>query len=119
MANKAVQRLIKIEADENGNPPSRIHLLSVGHWHTPWHGAFEHTSADLAEMVEHFNEGIGLVEGSNKFAINYSHNGGERAAGWVTELGLDNDGTELWAENVEWTPAGSQALKDKEFRYIS
>ena len=69
--NNAEQRTIKLKADKNGSVavPDSIHLMSTGHWHTPWHGAFEMTSTDLQEMVDNFDKGIGLVEGSNKAPI--------------------------------------------------
>lgn len=119
MANKAVQRLIHIKADQNGNAPSAIHLLSTGHWHTPWHGAFEHTSADLAEMVEHFDGAIGLVaESKSRAPINEGHARGDKAVGWITGLFLENDGTQLWG-NVDWTKAGAQLIAEGEYAYIS
>lgn len=117
---KAVQRLIKLEADANGNTvvPDRIHLMTSGHWHTPWHGAFEMTPNDLAEMIVHFEEGIGSVEGSKKLPINFGHDISGKAAGWITALSLENNGTELWGD-IAWTPYGTQMLADAEFRYIS
>lgn len=122
MARKAVQRLIPIQADSTGNLPGAIHLLSVGHWHTPWHGAFEHTSQDLAEMVEHFDGSIGLLlnKETNKpeAPVNYGHERGGKASGWITELYLDNDGTELWGKTT-WTAEGQRALKEGEYKYIS
>ncbi len=69
-------------------------------------------------MINHFEEGIGLVEGSKKAPINYGHDMGGKAAGWITGLFVDNDGTELWG-NIEWTPAARQSLEDGEYRYIS
>lgn len=118
MEYKAVQRLIKITADANGQLPSQIHLLSAGHWHTPWHGAFEMTTLDLADMVIHFEQGVGQVSGSNKIPVNYGHDMGGKAAGWITKVYLDNNGTELWG-SVEWTSEGTRALADQEYCYIS
>lgn len=116
--NKAVQRTIKLRADKNGSVavPDSIHLMSTGHWHTPWHGAFEMTVADLGEMVTNFDLGIGLVEGSSKAPINYGHDQGGKAAGWIVKLRVE--GEELWGD-IEWTPAGRKALEEGEYRYIS
>lgn len=117
--NKAVQRLIRIEADVQGKPPASIHLLDVGHWHTPWHGAFEHTSADLAEMVEHFDQAVGLhIESDVKAPVNEGHDRGGKAVGWITELYLENDGTELHGK-VIWTKSGAQMIAEGEYKYIS
>ncbi|PPH83916.1 hypothetical protein C5C50_04245 [Rathayibacter sp. AY1D9] len=116
---KAVQRLIKISADADGNGPSSIHLMSAGHWHTPWHGAFEMTSDDLADMVTNFEAGVGLVaENKNRAPLNYGHDMGGKAAVWITGLFLENDGTELWG-SVKWTREGARSLKEEEYAYIS
>lgn len=115
---KAIQRSIKLKADSTGNPPTHIQFMKAGQWNAPWHGSFEMTSDDLAEMVQHFNDGVGMVEGSNKLPINYGHDITGKAAGWITSLSVENGGTELWGD-VEWTPEGEQMLADGSFRYIS
>lgn len=116
---KAVHRLIRIEADTAGNAPKKINLMREGHWHTPWHGAFEMTGTDLADMIIHFEEGIGLVAGETKRApLNYGHDRGGKAAGWITKLYLEADGAELWGD-VDWTPEGERAVKEGEYAYIS
>lgn len=92
--------------------------MSAGHWHTPWHGAFEMTTEDMAEYVSNFDQGIGLVAGSKKAPVNYGHDITGKAAGWITRLFIDNDGTELWGD-VSWTPEGKRMLADEEFKYIS
>ncbi len=116
--NKAVQRIIKLQADQNGNVavPDRIHLMSTGHWHTPYHGAFEMTADDLNQMVANFDQGMGLVESSKRAPINYGHDTSGKAAGWIDNLSVQGD--ELWGD-IEWTPAGRTALEDGEYRYIS
>ncbi|MBJ8343949.1 phage protease [Antrihabitans sp. YC2-6] len=121
MAHKAVQRIIAIKADADGNPPESIHLLSAGHWHTPWHGAFEHTTSDLAQMVVNFGQGIGLVKqknGAYEAPINKGHDTTGPAAGWITGLRLENNGAELWGD-VRWTKEGSRALREEEYKFIS
>lgn len=92
--------------------------MSVGHWHAPWHGNFEMTPEDLAEMVIHFEEGVASVEGSKKLPVNYGHDVSGKAAGWVTKLHLENGGQELWGD-VEWTKEGLRMLAEGEFKYIS
>lgn len=92
--------------------------MSTGHWHAPWHGNFEMTPDDLNEMVANFDAGEATVEGSHKLPINYGHDISGKAAGWVTRIYTQNDGTELWGD-VEWTPEGERMLQDGEFKYIS
>lgn len=92
--------------------------MSAGEWHAPWHGNFEMTTDDLAEMVDHFHQGVAMVEGSKKLPVNYGHDITGKAAGWITNLSVENGGTELWGD-VEWTPEGQRMLADGEFRYIS
>lgn len=120
MEHKAVQSIVNLKADANGAiiVPDRIHLMSAGHWHTPWHGAFEMSPEDLREMVANFNNGVGQVAGSNKLPINYGHDISGKAAGWIVSLTVENNGTELWGD-IEWTPKGRQMLTEGEFRYIS
>lgn len=109
---------ISVKADASGNIPTSIHFMSTGHWHAPWHGNFEMDSTDLAEMVANFDNGVAMVEGSKKLPINYGHDMGGKAAGWITKLYVSDDGQELWGD-VEWTPSALKALKDGEYCYIS
>jgi hypothetical protein len=49
-------------------------------------------------------------------AVDYSHNSGEKAAGWIKQAEGRADG--LWIM-VEWTPEGASSILNKEFRYFS
>ena len=53
-----------------------------------------------------------------KLAVDYSHLSGEKASGWITDVILKENNTELWIK-VEWTPAGRQGILDKEYKYMS
>lgn len=57
---------VAIKADAQGNAPATIELLRIGDWHTPWHGDFEITMADLHEFAAYFEKGVGLVERSRR-----------------------------------------------------
>lgn len=109
---------VPIKADAQGNAPATIELLRVGNWDTPWHGSFEITMGDLHEFVVNFGKGIGLVEGDVKIPLNYAHESWDKAAGWIVSLSVDETRQAL-VGSVEWTPNGEQALKDKEWSYIS
>jgi len=44
----------------------------------------------------------------------------QKAAGWFDlEVRETDDGPELWAVNIEWTPAAYKAIEDKEWGYFS
>lgn len=115
-------RNIAIKADEQGNLPKTLDLLHEGSWNTPWHGDFETTRSDILEYVEHFNQKIGLPEDNDGEApVNYSHKGADKAGGWLSNPRAEelDDGKLHLVADVSWTPAGTQAIKDKEFKYIS
>lgn len=121
MANNKFIRQIKIEADDKGALPKSIQLLHTGSWNTPWHGDFEINEGDINEFVENFANGVGLpADAEGKAAINYSHYGGEKAAGWLTNVRAERvDGVLSLMGDPEWTAAGQKSLVEGEFRYIS
>ncbi|MFI8696756.1 phage protease [Dietzia maris] len=110
-----------IKADSNGQVPTTINLLKAGTWNTPWHGSFELSGEDLEEMAANFAEGVGLVvEDQPKAPINEGHNMGGKASGWIKRIYVRAvNGTASLMGDVEWTPAAIQAIKDKEYAYIS
>jgi hypothetical protein len=114
-------RNIKIEADAEGNLPKTLQLLHVGNWNTPWHGDFETTEADIHEYVANYNDGVGLPEDADGLApVNYGHKGSEKAGGWLSNIRAEyvKDRLSVVAD-VEYTPAGEKALREREYRYIS
>lgn len=120
MANRhGLLNKISIKADAQGNPPAEIELLQIGIWHTPWHGDFSITPDDLQEYVRNFELGVGLVAGDKRAPIDYGHADYDKAAGWIGKLAVSTDGSTLLGQNVEWTPAAAQAIKDGEWAYIS
>lgn len=121
MANNRFISNIKINADSQGQPPRTIQLLRAGSWNTPWHGDFDITPEDIEQFVSNYEANIGLPDDSEgKIQVNYSHKSHEKAAGWLSNLRAEEvDGVLSLLGDIEWTPAGSQALADGEFRYIS
>lgn len=121
MANNRFITHIKIEADEGGNLPSTIQLLRVGSWNTPWHGDFELSPDDIDQFVANYKANVGLPDDSEgKIQVNYSHKSHEKAAGWLSNIRAEAvEDTLSLVGDIAWTPAGSQALADEEFRYIS
>ena len=117
-----LHRLVKIQADSQGNLPKTIELLRTGNWTTPYHGDFEITTADLHQFVANAMNGIGLVAADPKVPLNYGHESWDKAAGWIDpqagKLYVSTDGQALIGE-PDWTPAAQQAIADGEWKYIS
>ena len=105
---------ILLQIGQQGIPPTEFRLFAIGENDTS-KGVFKlDAEAIQAVMVEWATHGM------DRMPIDYDHGmvrGDEpKAAGWA-ELQAREDG--LWAVNVEWTPLAEQALRDREFRFIS
>lgn len=121
--SKLFRRLLPIlAADKSGNPvaPSEIELLQTGEWNTPYHGHFVITESDLQQYKQNAENGV-----RKALPIDWEHNSIGGASGWLGEgtpafTIKDNaeGGKSLWA-SVNWTPAGEQSIKDREYRFIS
>lgn len=114
---QATRTFVKVTADSKGNVPVSIALVPSGTWPNSYKGSLEITISDLEEMAKNFNEGTGLPMGGIEGApIDYSHMDHQKAAGWIKKVYVE--GGYLMAD-VEWTPAGRQAIIDGEFKFIS
>lgn len=105
---------ISVTLSEDGKVADRIQILRVATIHDHRYGTVNVTKRMLSEMVKNFKAGVRGID----LMIDYSHDTGGEAAGWITNLELSEDGLELWA-NVSWTPSGRVALEEKKFRYVS
>lgn len=92
----------------------RVQVLRVGKFSHPKYGEFEITSATLAEMKKNFDDKIRGID----IAFDYFHDSDKVASGWPTQLLLEENGNELWAD-VDWTPTASKMLAEREVRYFS
>jgi hypothetical protein len=116
--NTAVRTLHRITADASGKLPSRIALVPSGKWVNSVKGDIEITVADLNDMVDNFNNGIGLPDGGSEGApIDFSHNDWAEAGAWIKKVEVI-DGI-LYATEVEWSDVGAEAIKSKRFKFIS
>lgn len=118
MSIKAFQTLVEIKADAEGNAPKTIELLRTGSWNTPWHGEFDITPEDIQQFVVNADKGIGLIEADPRIPINYGHDAGGKAAGWIQKLYASDDGNVLLGD-PDWTPTAKQEIKDGEWVAIS
>lgn len=110
----------RLVADNSRNLPTRLELLRAGIWENSWKGDLEITIADLLEMKVNFAKGTGLpgkgVEGA---PVDYSHNDYAKAAFWIKALEVDEANGILYASEIEWTPAGKEAVLSGEFKFFS
>lgn len=100
-------------------PPSEFRIFRAGPNETLRGTFLFDEAAAKSVMAEYEAHGIDLM-------LDYGHasivsDGADpalagRAAGWFC---LEVRNGELWAVNVRWTPAAAQALRNKEWRYMS
>lgn len=99
---------------EDGGAPQAIQLLKVGAFNHPFYGLMRITPQTLAEMVANVASDVR----KQKLPVDYGHDDGGKAAGWMKRVYTEDGGNTLWAE-VEWTPAAKQGIADKEWCYFS
>ncbi len=108
-----------------GAAESWIQVAVAGDFEDPGrYGSFSITADDLATMASNFAAGK-YPEPPTEICVDYDHltlkvkaPGDGKAAGWFRELQTRADGDELWAR-IEWTEAGAEAIRAKEYRYFS
>jgi len=96
---------------------TNVQLMRAGQYFHGWYGEFDITREVFESMVNNFDAKVRGVE----LAIDYFHESGGVAAGWIKKLYIKGEGkqpAELWAE-VEWTPEGERRIREKELRYLS
>jgi hypothetical protein len=85
------------------------------------HGNFSITKGMLVEIKENFYNNIHrLTDQDNKpmIPLNFSHDKGKEAAGWIKELEIDDTGTTLIGK-IELTPIGREKVTNKEYAFAS
>jgi hypothetical protein len=114
---------LDLKDQANAAPRSWIQLASVGKFVSKRYGRFEISRSDLSQMLTNFNEVT--PKAPTELPVDYDHLGMDPkkpfdaiAAGWMKRLELRADGDELWAE-VEWTPRAADAIKNREYRFVS
>ncbi len=111
------------EAVKNAKPGelSKIQIVRTGIWNHPLYGRFEITKEDLSEMKQNFDDNAHRQtddQGKPEVPLNYSHERGNIAGGWIKELILEDNGDKLFAL-TKFTPKGKQVVLDEEFKGIS
>lgn len=98
-----------------GEVPTELQYARTGKFNHPEYGVFEITAPMLSEMASNFSKNILQVDP----AFDYFHENAKVAAGWPRAFELRENGTQLWATNIEWTPQGQERVASKELRYFS
>lgn len=100
--------------------PTRLQIIKAGIWTNSWKGDLEITVQDLLEMKLNFAKGTGLPDnGSEGAPVDYKHEDWDKAAFWIKALEVDETTGILWASEIEWTPAGREAVLSGEFKFFS
>lgn len=107
-----------------GQSLSWIQVLKTGAWTSARYGEFAITKADLVTMLHNWQNIT--PKAPTKLPVDYDHLSMGKpanpaagvAAGWIEELELRKDGTELWAR-VAWTPPAVERITAKEYQYVS
>jgi len=115
-ARQRVQLSLVMAGDE---PPSEFRIFTAGQVDTVKGRFVFDESAAASVMAEYKAHGIDLMVDYDHASLGDSKADpalAGRAAGW---FGLELRGGELWAVNVRWTPAAAEALRAKEWRFMS
>lgn len=108
-----------IQADSNGDLPTRIEVMRAGSWpETSNKGMLYITDDDLQGFVVNFKNGVGVPGGTTfgQIPIDFSHEDYREAAGWITDLSVENG---ILYASVTWTTAGEAALKGGMYKCFS
>lgn len=102
-------------AATDGPARSRIQVAQLGRYRDPRYGDFAITAPEVANWQKLLASYFG-----GRVPIDEDHatdkGGRSEAQGWI--LGLERDGDAVYAD-VEWTPVGEAAIRDKRYLYIS
>ncbi len=118
-------RVSPIKLDASGNLPTRVLLFITGDWPDSVKGDFSVSLDDLKQMKANFDAGVGFPteDASTGLAIDFKHEYLDEAAGWIKGLQLEVDPSNgqgrLYADPVEWSDAGVQAIQGGRFKCIS
>jgi phage I-like protein len=101
-------------SSKDGKNLSWIQCMPNGSWEHPFYGTLTFDDKRAEAFVKNFNNNVV----GKDLDIDFEHklfDGG--AAGWVKAAEVrKNEGLFL---QIEWTPRGTEAIKNKEFRYFS
>lgn len=91
-----------------------VELIRKGKFNHAFYGKFDINEDVLRQFKLNFDRRARRVD----IAIDYFHESGAEAAGWVKEIELKENDTKLFAK-IEWTEKAKEKILGKEIRYIS
>lgn len=102
--------------DAPDSPAHRIPIAKLGSFNDSRYGDFDITRED----IESWAENLASLPGGRAL-IDLDHRADRtprntEAAGWITGVGFDGDTP---VADVEWTPVGEQAIRDKRYLFFS
>lgn len=110
---------VAVTLSDDGAPPSAFRLFAAGVTATS-KGPIVTTptalSRVMASIPAHHPDGLLPFDFDHGMVLGLTPSSDSRAAGWFRP---EVRGEELWASQIQWTPKGAQALRDREFRYFS
>lgn len=110
--------LTTILLDAPATPVSRMPLARLGEYEDPRYGKFPITAGDVADWQKNLEKlpgGRALIDQDHSANRKSPHRDTE-ASGWIT--GIELEGKQVWAD-VEWTPRGESAIKEKRYLFAS
>ena len=112
--------------EKPGTGLARILLVPFGSWQGHSNGVQTYGPAECAAMVDYFQRTV--AANGHSLVIDYEHQtvdgetrtGPIPAAGWIWSVELDEKGDPPGIYGmVEWTPTAAQAIRNKEYKYLS
>lgn len=105
--------------DDADGDMDNIELFREGEYQTGWPGETHYSSQeDVKSLKKSFDQGAT----GTSVSVYYSHWSNDRkAAGEVKKVMVkkcDDGRACLWGK-IDWTPAGRQAIQDREYKYVS
>lgn len=91
-----------------------VQLIRVGKFDHACYGKFDITEEVLKSFKLNFDRNARGVD----IAVDYFHESFSEAAGWIKEIELKENDSQLWIR-VEWTDRAKEKILGKEIRYIS
>jgi hypothetical protein len=103
-------------SDTAGGSTTWVHALPFGTYQHPLYGQMQFDAAKLTALATSVKSKTRGIDPD----IDYDHKAdptkGNLAAGWVKDAKVDDQGLHL---QVDFTPAATKSIKDKEYRYFS